>query len=130
MSIGYPLMDLLLLGVTVRLSVGAGKRAPAFYLLAAAVAALFLTDTIYGWLLLHEGTSNDGLLEGGWATFYLLWGAAALASLHAFALRAHARAGPEALPCAARAARGSDGGHSGGLRHPVHSSQEPSTRRS
>jgi diguanylate cyclase (GGDEF)-like protein/PAS domain S-box-containing protein len=77
-SIGYPLMDLLLLGVTVRLSGGAGKPAPSFYLLAAAVAALFLTDTIYGWLLLHEGYGNDGLLEGGWATFYLLWGAAAL----------------------------------------------------
>jgi diguanylate cyclase (GGDEF)-like protein/PAS domain S-box-containing protein len=77
-SIGYPVMDVLLLGVTVRLSVGAGNRAPAFYLMAASVGALFVTDAIYGWLLLHNGYETGGLLDGGWAIFYVLWGAAAL----------------------------------------------------
>jgi diguanylate cyclase (GGDEF)-like protein/PAS domain S-box-containing protein len=77
-SVGYPIMDVLLLGVTVRLSVGAGRRVPAFHLLVTAVACLFVTDAIYGWLLLHNGYTTGGLLDGGWAAFYLLWGAAAL----------------------------------------------------
>jgi PAS domain S-box-containing protein len=80
-AIGYPLMDLLLFSVAVRLAVGAGRRPVAFYLMLASVAVLFVTDTIYGWILLNvpAGYNNStGLLEGGWGLFYILWGAAAL----------------------------------------------------
>jgi diguanylate cyclase (GGDEF)-like protein/PAS domain S-box-containing protein len=77
-AMGYPLMDLMLLAVTVRLAVGGGKRVPAFYLLVASVVSLLVADSIYGWLLLHNGYETGGLLDAGWIAFYLLWGAAAL----------------------------------------------------
>ena len=78
-SMGYPTMDLILFSVAVRLAVGGGKRPAAFYLLLASIAILFITDTIYGWILLHGTYDNStGLLEWGWGAFYLLWGAAAV----------------------------------------------------
>jgi diguanylate cyclase (GGDEF)-like protein/PAS domain S-box-containing protein len=78
-AIGYPIMDLMLITVAVRLAVGAGKRTPAFYLLQGGLVALFVTDSLYGWILLHGGYDNtSGYLELGWAAFYLLVGAAAL----------------------------------------------------
>jgi len=78
-AMAYPVMDLILFTVAVRLAVGAGKRPLAFYLLVAAVVILFVTDSIYGWIVLHGGYDNTtGYLEGGWGLFYLLWGASAL----------------------------------------------------
>ncbi|HEY3019899.1 MAG TPA: hypothetical protein VGJ32_06880, partial [Solirubrobacteraceae bacterium] len=77
-SIAYPLMDLLVLGVTVRLAVGAGRRGRAFGLLATGLTALLVTDAVYGWLLLHGGYETGGWLDAGWAVFYALFGAAAL----------------------------------------------------
>ncbi len=78
-SMGYPLMDLMLVTVAIRLAVGRGKKNQAFFFLAAAVIALFVTDAIYGWFGLHGGYDNQtGYLESGWAAFYLLFGAAAL----------------------------------------------------
>ena len=78
-SIAYPMMDLLLLGVVVRMGVGAGKKPPSFYLLTAGVAALLATDAVYGMVQL-SGTiyQNGGPLEAGWLSFYLLIGASAL----------------------------------------------------
>ncbi len=78
-SISYPIMDLLLIAVAVRLAVGAGKRAPSFLLMMLAVMALFATDAIYGWLLLGNGyTPGSGALEVGWIAFYVIFGMAAL----------------------------------------------------
>jgi len=78
-SIAYPLMDVLLLAVTVRLAVGGGRREPAFYLLAFGVMALLATDAAYGLVQLSGVIyQNGGPLEAGWLSFYLLWGAAAL----------------------------------------------------
>ena len=78
-AMAYPIMDLLLLGVAVRLAVDRGKRTPAFYLMAGSIMVLFTTDTIYTLILLHGSYDNTtGLLELGWGFFYLLWGAAAL----------------------------------------------------
>src|SRR5206468_8064997 len=78
-SIAYPLMDVLLLAVTVRLAVGGGKREPAFYLLAAGVVALLATDAAYQMVQLSGVIyQNGGPLEAGWLSFYLLLGAAAL----------------------------------------------------
>jgi diguanylate cyclase (GGDEF)-like protein/PAS domain S-box-containing protein len=78
-SIGYPLMDLMLVTGAIRLAVGGGRKNQAFFFLLAAVIALFVTDAMYGWFNLHGGYDNQaGYLEGGWAAFYLLFGAAAL----------------------------------------------------
>ncbi|HEY8776952.1 MAG TPA: HAMP domain-containing sensor histidine kinase [Gaiellaceae bacterium] len=77
-SMAYPLMDLLLLSVAVRLAVSGGNRGKSYYLTITAIAALFASDATYGWLQLHSGYQTGGLLDGGWIAFYLLWGAAAL----------------------------------------------------
>jgi PAS domain S-box-containing protein len=78
-SVSYPFMDLMLLTAIIRLAIGAGKRPPAFYLMGGAALALLATDFVYAYIS-AQGTVYDqsGYLEAGWATFYLLWGAAAL----------------------------------------------------
>lgn len=78
-AMGYPIMDLLLVSAFVRLAVGAGRRGTSFYLISASILVLFVTDSIYAWMVLHGGYDNStGLLEGGWGLFYLLLGAGAL----------------------------------------------------
>ena len=78
-SMGYPLMDILLIAFAVRLAIGAGKKDPSFYLMTTAIASLFVTDAIYGWMGVHTPyTPGSGLLEIGWIAFYVLFGAAAL----------------------------------------------------
>ena len=78
-SMSYPFMDLMLLTVVVRLAMGAGKRAPAFYAMAGAAVALFATDFVYSYISVKGIVYNQsGYLEFGWGAFYLLWGAAAL----------------------------------------------------
>ena len=78
-AMAYPVMDLILLTVAVRLGMGTRRRSPGFYLMMASIAVLFVTDVIYGWIVLHGAYDNTtGYLEGGWGLFYLLWGAAAL----------------------------------------------------
>jgi diguanylate cyclase (GGDEF)-like protein/PAS domain S-box-containing protein len=77
-SLAYPVMDLLLLAVGVRLVLGARARGRAAQLLAAALLTLLATDAIYGWALLHGGYETGGLLDGGWILFYALIGASAL----------------------------------------------------
>jgi signal transduction histidine kinase len=76
--ITYPLMDLLVLSVVIRLAVGRGARSPSYWLMIASVSALFATDTVYGWIQLHSGYTTGDPIDGGWIVFYLLWGAAAL----------------------------------------------------
>ena len=78
-AMGYPVMDLLLVSAFVRLAVGAGRRGTSFYLISGSILILFVTDSIYAWVVLHGGYDNStGLLEGGWGLFYLLLGAGAL----------------------------------------------------
>ena len=77
-SVAYPIADLLVFCVVVRLAMGAGRRGAAFYLLVGGTGALLLTDTIFAWKLLHGGYTPGGLLDPGWIVFYATWGAAAL----------------------------------------------------
>ncbi len=80
-AVAYPTMDLLLAAVAIRLAVGAGRRPASFYLIIAAIGALFTTDAIYGWFGLYSAAGyqpGSGWLEAGWATFYVLLGTAAL----------------------------------------------------
>src|SRR4051795_11596458 len=77
-SIAYPLGDILLLAATIRLAVDSGRREPAFYLLALSIVALLVTDFAYGLVTLKGAYDGQVVLDIGWASFYLLWGAAAL----------------------------------------------------
>jgi diguanylate cyclase (GGDEF)-like protein/PAS domain S-box-containing protein len=77
-SIAYPLGDILMLGVAVRMAVGAGRRGPAYYMMIGAIASVLVTDSIYGWIQLHGVYAPGDLLDGGWIAYYVLLGAAAL----------------------------------------------------
>jgi diguanylate cyclase (GGDEF)-like protein/PAS domain S-box-containing protein len=77
-SIAYPLGDILLLAAAIRLAVDTGKRQPSFYLLISAIVALLVTDFAYGVITLNGNYHGQVILDVGWISFYLLWGAAAL----------------------------------------------------
>jgi diguanylate cyclase (GGDEF)-like protein/PAS domain S-box-containing protein len=77
-SIGYPLGDILMLGVAVRMAVGGGRRGLANNMMIGAIAALLVTDSVYGWIQLHGTYTPGELLDGGWILYYVLLGAAAL----------------------------------------------------
>jgi diguanylate cyclase (GGDEF)-like protein/PAS domain S-box-containing protein len=77
-SIAYPLADILVLGVAVRLAVGTGWRSLAYYMIVGALIVVLAADSAYGWSLLH-GVYNLGTpLDAGWIAAHLLFGAAAL----------------------------------------------------
>jgi diguanylate cyclase (GGDEF)-like protein/PAS domain S-box-containing protein len=77
-SIAYPVGDILLLAATIRLAVGRGVRAPAFYLLAGSIVCLLTTDSVYNRMLLDGTYNGQVFLDVGWIFYYLLWGASAL----------------------------------------------------
>ena len=77
-SIAYPLGDVLLLAVAIRLAVDAGKRAPAFFLLAGSIVCLLATDSAYNLALLQNTYNHQLIYDLGWILYYVLWGAAAL----------------------------------------------------
>jgi len=77
-SIAYPLADVLLLGVAARLMVTAGARAPAYYLLAASLVGLLISDLFYAEQVLTIGVETGSPLDIGWLLSYVCFGAAAL----------------------------------------------------
>ena len=77
-SVAYPLGDILLLAASIRLLLDSGPRRPSFYLLSGSVVALLATDFVYGIMTLNESFHHQLLLDLGWISFLLLWGAAAL----------------------------------------------------
>ncbi len=77
-SIFYPLGDILILGVLVRLVFGGGFRNPSVRLLTVGAVGLLVADCVYGWIQLHGSWKVDGPTDMGWVLFYVLWGAAAL----------------------------------------------------
>ncbi len=77
-SVAYPLGDVLLLAAAIRLSVDAGRRQASFFLLAASIVALLVTDFLYGLATLHGTFDHQLSYDVGWIAFYLLFGAAAL----------------------------------------------------
>jgi len=77
-SVAYPVMDLALLAVGLRLVLGAGRRPASFFLLAGSLAAVFTADTLYV-LQQVAGTYEAGnYLDAIWLTANLLLGASAL----------------------------------------------------
>ncbi len=77
-SIAYPLGDILLLCVVVRLVVGGGTRNGSVRLLTIGALSLLVADSAYGWIQLHGSWKVGGPTDLGWVVFYLCWGAAAL----------------------------------------------------
>jgi diguanylate cyclase (GGDEF)-like protein len=75
-GLAYPVADILLVGLLVRLVTTPGGRTPAFRLLLAAVGSLVLGDSAADLVsLVSSGTSAFDFL---WLCSYVLWGAAAL----------------------------------------------------
>jgi PAS domain-containing protein len=77
-AIAYPLSDILILGIAVRLAVGTGRRSAAYYMVICALVAVLAADSAYGWSLLHGVLGIGSLLDAGWIAAHLLFGAAAL----------------------------------------------------
>jgi two-component system, cell cycle response regulator len=76
--IAYPVFDLLLLTVALRLILGTGARTPAFRLLAGGLVLMLAADVVYA-VRSANGTYTDGSWNDiGWILSYVSLGAAAL----------------------------------------------------
>ena len=76
--IAYPVLDLLVLAVALRLILGTGARTPAFRLLATGLVLMLAADVLYA-VGSANGTYSDGSwIDAGWILSYMLLGAAAL----------------------------------------------------
>jgi two-component system cell cycle response regulator len=78
MQSGYPVLDLLLLIITVRLVLGAGVRTASFTMLIVSIALLLAADTGYAVLSLLAVDQFVSPLDAVWMSSYALMGAAAL----------------------------------------------------
>lgn len=75
---GYPILDLVLLVITVRLVLGAGVRTVSFSMLIASIVLLLAADTGYAVLSLISTDEFVSPLDAVWMSSYALMGAAAL----------------------------------------------------
>jgi diguanylate cyclase (GGDEF)-like protein/PAS domain S-box-containing protein len=77
-SIAYPLGDVILLVVLVRLLTGGNTRPPAMWLLTAGTVGLLTSDVFFELGQLNQGWHEGDGAEVGWIAFYLCWGLAGL----------------------------------------------------
>jgi diguanylate cyclase (GGDEF)-like protein len=77
-SLAYPILDLVLLGVLVHLLLVAGRLNASLVLFAIGVAANLAADSAYFFLALERAYRVGELVDAGWLTGYLAWGAASL----------------------------------------------------
>ncbi len=77
-STAYPVMDLALLAVGLRLVLGTGRRPAAFLMLTGSLGLLLLADTLYAWQQLAGVYQNGNFLDAIWLGSYLLLGTTAL----------------------------------------------------
>jgi two-component system cell cycle response regulator len=77
-SAAYPVLDVAVLSMALWLLIGSGRRTRSFHLLTAALLLLVATDTVYALQQLSGTYHATGLLDGMWAVYYLLIGAAFL----------------------------------------------------
>ena len=77
-SIAYPIGDVLLLGVILRLLTGGGVRGPAPWLLVLGTLGVMASDIAYALVRLYGTWHVGSPADLGWVVFYISWGAAAL----------------------------------------------------
>jgi len=77
-SIAYPVQDIVLLAVAVRLWRAGAQITTAFRLLTVGLLSLLVADTMYGLSLLTADFGPGGALDLGWMIFFVALGAAAL----------------------------------------------------
>ncbi|MFD7581861.1 EAL domain-containing protein [Kitasatospora sp. NPDC059817] len=77
-SIGYPLGDVVVLALLLRLLTPRGGTSRALQLLTVGTAGMLVSDTLYGLIQLHGNWHIGTPVDFGWAAFYTAWGAAAL----------------------------------------------------
>ncbi len=77
-TISYPLIDLLLAALLVRLVVGGGRRGLSFWLLLAGVFVQFAADISYAEVVLRGTFEYGTVLFTGWPLVFVLLGASAL----------------------------------------------------
>ncbi len=77
-ALAYPAIDLLLLGVLVRLVLAPGEMVTAVRLLIAGLLAFLLADFQYALLTLTDGYAVGSPIDAGWLLGTTFWGAAAL----------------------------------------------------
>ncbi|GAB3470667.1 GGDEF domain-containing protein [Kineococcus endophyticus] len=76
-SAAYPVADVFVLAMLVRLTSAAGARSPSFVMLCAAAVSMLVADASYQ--LAYAAVGYDGsALDPAWLVGYLLWGACAL----------------------------------------------------
>jgi diguanylate cyclase (GGDEF)-like protein len=77
-ALAYPMLDILLLAVMIRLLLAPGRHVASLRFLIGAVVAFLLADYPYAFLAL-EGTYQTGhLVDAGWLLGAVFWGVAAL----------------------------------------------------
>lgn len=77
-SIAYPLGDIVLLSVLVRLVFGGATRNASLRLLGIGAVGVLGADCAYGWIQLHGSWKVGGPVDLGWVLFYVCRSAAAL----------------------------------------------------
>lgn len=77
-SIAYPLGDVVVLALLLRLVVPRGGVSRSLQLLAVGTVGLLVSDIAYGLIVLHGNWHIGTPVDFGWAAFYTAWGAAAL----------------------------------------------------
>ena len=77
-SVAYPLADILLLAVAVRLLFSAGTRSTPLLLIGLSLVALLASDTVYAAFNVSSGYESGGFVDLGWMLAYVLFGTAAL----------------------------------------------------
>ena len=77
-SIAYPCMDVLLLGVAARLVVASGFRGLSFVLLVSSIGLTLMANAAYGAMILSGSYSPGSLIDAGWLFSYGLVAAAAI----------------------------------------------------
>jgi len=77
-SLAYPMGDVALIALLIRLAVLRGARSTSLWFLTAGVVGMLIADVLYGYILLTSEWYGQGPVDVGWLAFYLAWGAAAL----------------------------------------------------
>lgn len=77
-TVAYPVLDLLMLAMALRLMLGGGNRPAAFRLLVLSLVAMLIGDGVYTVQTVYGSWVSGGWVDGVWLVSYVLGAAAAL----------------------------------------------------